>query len=48
MECVVNPQDNSITLRKLFYSFGYTPEMDKVLKIDFDRLIRRNPMSVDP
>jgi hypothetical protein len=48
MECLVNPLDNTITLRKLFYSFGYTPEVDKVLKIDFGSLIKRNPMSVDP
>ena len=48
MECLTTSQENRIVLRKLFFSFGYTPEIDSVLKINFTDLIKRNPASVDP
>jgi hypothetical protein len=49
MECVKKTSHpNGIWLRKLFYSFGYDPEKDSVLKIDLKNLITRNPTSVDP
>ena len=46
--CSVSTTANMILISDLFYSYGYDPIIDKVLKINFQNLIAKNPTSVTP
>ena len=46
--CSVSPASSLVVLSDLFYSYGYDPDMDKVLKLDLIDIISKNPASVSP
>ena len=47
-KCNVDQNSNTVILSELFHSYGYDPDLDKVLKIDLVDVISRNPSSVTP
>ena len=46
--CSSSQFSHIILISDLFYSYGYDPLIDKVLKIDFKNIIAKNPTSVTP
>ena len=46
IECAIDLRENRITLSDLFYSFGYDPKLEKVIKFQLNDVILRNPSSL--
>ena len=46
IECAIDLRENRITLSDLFYSFGYDPKLEKVIKFQLNDVIVRNPSSL--
>ena len=44
--CEILPDENKIVFTDLFYSFGYDPQLDKVITINITDAITRNPSSL--
>ena len=47
-KCESSPDLNVILISDIFYSYGYDPYIDKVLKFDLEDIIVKNPKSVTP
>lgn len=48
LSCQSSNASHVILFKNLFYSYGYDPVLDKVLKLDLLDVITRNPASVTP
>ena len=44
--CQIVRADSKIVLKNLFYSFGYDPQLDKVIRFNLTDVIAKNPSSL--
>ena len=47
-DCAVRPGFSSLLVTKLFYNYGYDPNVDQKIVINFIDIVDRNPQSVLP